>query len=261
MEDNRTSNHRKGFGRLLHVVSLFLLGLNSAAASSGSKSESASGSAAKPLFFVHIPKTGGSFVENLFHDAHIGVGKYWEWSSLLADLEPPCSPWHVPPKFHRDLDFRNYTVFTVVRDPGERTVSQAAWELSAYHEKKSMAQKLQEMRSTMARRHGFGHDYLQYTFDRDCHYLPQVEYLYDSRGHVVENILRTEFLYEDLMAFVERYRLDDVRHGLEEAGEQHTRTGNSFTVEKYVGSSEMEEIREYYKADYRFFQEHGTSFS
>mmetsp|Transcript_14697 Transcript_14697/g.55621 ORF Transcript_14697/g.55621 Transcript_14697/m.55621 type:complete len:105 (+) Transcript_14697:3548-3862(+) len=54
------------------------------------------------------------------------------------------------------------------------------WELSAYHEKKSTAQKLKlkEIEEGLGKTNNTGHDRrLRYTCERDCHYLPQVECL------------------------------------------------------------------------------------
>eukprot|EP00968_Pinguiococcus_pyrenoidosus_P005134 scaffold333_cov230-Pinguiococcus_pyrenoidosus.AAC.1 len=69
---------------------------------------------------------------------------------------------------------------------------------------------------------------------------------YDCRGNVVESILRTEFLYADLAAFVERYKLDGDKRGLVEVGGKHTRTRSSLTVGKHVTDSGRDEIRECY---------------
>jgi len=217
--------------------------------------------AAKPIFFVHIPKTGGTFIEDLFYQAGHRVGRYWrveDWARIGLDLEPPCSPWHVPPKFRRDFNFNDYTVFAVVRDPRERLLSEAGWELAFHEEHESRREKLLDIEKVIsAHYHVSGHKRLRYTFDEDCHYLPQVEYLFDSHGNVVENILRTEFLFEDMMKFAEKYDLSDVRKALEAVGGNHNRTANTATVDAYIESSGSNLVREYYKADYQFFQEHG----
>lgn len=72
--------------------------------------------------FVHIPKTGGTSIEDSLKQKDIEVGRYLNYSQYpykVADVA--CSPWHKPP-----VDFVKNS-FTVVREPFSRLESEFKW--------------------------------------------------------------------------------------------------------------------------------------
>jgi len=94
-------------------------------------------------FFLHIPKTGGTSLENYLHKDGINVGKYFftEHPSLRSIRKRPytnqcdsffcptkdcphCSGWHCPPR--RKISGS----FTIVRNPYDRLYSQFLYSMS-----------------------------------------------------------------------------------------------------------------------------------
>ena len=72
--------------------------------------------------FVHIPKTGGTSIEDSLHQKDIEVGRYLNYAQYpykVADVT--CSPWHKPP-----VDFVKNS-FSVVREPFSRLESEFKW--------------------------------------------------------------------------------------------------------------------------------------
>ena len=64
----------------------------------------------KKLMYVHIPKTGGTLIENLFVNYKVGY-KFENWSSLEC-INKNANYWHIPPSNFRKLDFSKLIVFT-----------------------------------------------------------------------------------------------------------------------------------------------------
>tara|TARA_B100001027_G_scaffold102412_1_gene70381 strand:+ start:213 stop:839 length:627 start_codon:yes stop_codon:yes gene_type:complete len=70
----------------------------------------------KRLDFIHIPKTGGTTIEDVGHKHHIKWGRNNRDSNTTVHHK--CSTWHNP---SRSFD---HTTFCVIRDPLDRMVSE-----------------------------------------------------------------------------------------------------------------------------------------
>lgn len=178
--------------------------------------------------FVHIPKNGGTFIENwashqkppllfgskrelktapiperpwkISTEASIcnisfdeeGGGRGWSPSC--------CSWWHVPPRMFIDFDIESQ-LFAVLRDPIERIVSQQRWEERLHLHKCEISANTTERNSC------FSHNIRQRLRQLkqnpmivDCHYLGQYLFVTDDRDRLLPNveILCIETLDEDL---------------------------------------------------------------
>lgn len=89
------------------------------------------------LEFMHIPKTGGTFVEQYkghyppWHDGHPEL-LLPEFNCAISDHHGlcRCAGWHVAPRFYVPSVFEGKSTFCFVRDPLDRMVSE--WKMNAH---------------------------------------------------------------------------------------------------------------------------------
>ena len=107
----------------------------------------------KQIHFVHVPKTGGTSIED-FGKSH---GRLWGRFAPSAGCKhgrectlpatvpgtPPsikeCVHWHIPPKYKVFDGAENATYFTVLREPFSRLISQATYLTGMLHTFKTCA--------------------------------------------------------------------------------------------------------------------------
>ena len=80
-------------------------------------------SASEDLVFVHIPKTGGTTIEEEAYRKH---GILWGRRALQSSNRTHCSPWHAPPSLNPGY-YSGRRVFCVVRHPLDRLISEYRW--------------------------------------------------------------------------------------------------------------------------------------
>ena len=145
----------------------------------------------KDVYFVHIPKTGGTTIERLFKKYNYFVGTYD--NKFNYNKHDFCPFWHVPPKYNKNINFKNYITFCFIRDPLERVVSEVN-----FLQVKSDINKFIKDRLINE----------DNNFVEDCHFLPQSDYIYDIYGNRVENILNFKNFDNELINFIKKYNLN-----------------------------------------------------
>lgn len=142
------------------------------------------------LYYIHIPKTGGTFVENFLRQSNVLIGRFENEmiNSSVANPDfsftPDCSHYHVPPKFY-SIDFSTVTPFTIIRHPVARLVSDYNWT-------KRYGKISQDINEFVKQNLTKGNT------TSDCHFLPQVDYIVDKNGKECQTFLRFENLDHDL---------------------------------------------------------------
>ena len=191
--------------------------------------------------FVHIPRTGGTSIEVWAKDRNFSWGAIESGGILAAWRQrwwagaPWCNTWHIPPKYDASVSSRT-PMLAAIRNPYERAVSQALYSGASCDGVDDF------VRTRLSRFHA-GERSLD-----DCHWLPQHEYVTDSRGALFENIvlLRAETLHTDFASFcgsasslphanahrkhTECHAHDAVAHGVGRAGAHHGDDGHASLI-------------------------------
>eukprot|EP00729_Bicosta_minor_P021219 gene21219-22544_t len=157
----------------------------------------------KQIHFVHVPKTGGTSIED-FGKSH---GRLWgrfapsagckhgrecTLPATVPGTPPPikeCVHWHIPPKYKVLDGAENATYFTVLREPFSRLISQATYLTGMLHTFKTCAGIDNYVYQKVSTFKANGHTD---KFD-DCHWLPQSEYLLDTSKVMMYDTLELDF--------------------------------------------------------------------
>ena len=190
----------------------------------------------KPLLFIHIPKTGGTYVEDEFKKANYNVGRHDINEKLKNEFK--CPFWHTPSKKNKKINFKEYITFTVVRNPYERILSEYNWSKFPRYKTFDVS------RSTELNDFVSNLNTSQIIEDGECHLVPQAEYLTDSYGNKVKHIIHQEKLTEELNKFIEKYKLNITLSNKKtnEKNRNHTVDELTETSKKY--------IQTYFKKDF-----------
>lgn len=159
-----------------------------------------------PLAFLHIPKTGGTAIEDLAFHHGKRWGRYIHYPLLPADSRV-CSNWHLPRAFMKqqlgeDI-YRSAQTFCVVRHPYSRAISQHIYQ-SEYDS--SLPQDEKGCNADALNRHVqriLGHGVAESMGSKrssdsvwgigaeDCHWLPQWMYTtaLDGKPNACNHIL------------------------------------------------------------------------
>eukprot|EP00440_Ansanella_granifera_P005816 gb/GFBE01006308.1/.p1 GENE.gb/GFBE01006308.1/~~gb/GFBE01006308.1/.p1 ORF type:complete len:579 (+),score=130.95 gb/GFBE01006308.1/:1-1737(+) len=166
------------------------------------------------LKFLHIPKTGGTSIEKVAKpaqswgaagqaDMHCAaeepcVGRTGDKCCHISDSDQQCSIWHVPPAVDT-VRAESYAstcqTFCVVRDPVDRFVSEFKFarkfedHVDECDSKAFLSWAVHQLDEVKKN-----------PYTRDCHFLPQVDYVYGSSdrggipGTYCTRVLRTSNL-------------------------------------------------------------------
>lgn len=165
------------------------------------------------LQFVHIPKTGGSAVEETGRENNINWGYHSYHNPMNTAMWPMgCPPWHIPPRTYFNVlknfslhPYTNKTLFTVVRNPWTRILSEYYYVFqflkkrkgNSTHDKAMLNKYVkQQIRAVIG-----SNETMKRYYRSDGHWIPQSDYIYDSTGsgrQIVEYVLRYEHLASDL---------------------------------------------------------------
>ena len=192
----------------------------------------------KPLLFIHIPKTGGTYVEEVFNKYNYKIGRFDNNKHLQEKNK--CNFWHTPVKYNKNINFKDYRVFTVVRNPYDRIISEYNWGNFGEFYKNLNVSKNTEINQFISKLNTN-----EKIYDGDCHLLPQSEYLTDYYGNKVENIIHQENLDEELEKFINKYKLNVKLKKQKNNIKEKNYTQNDLTTES------KNIIKNYYKEDFK----------
>lgn len=125
------------------------------------------------LFYIHIPKTGGTSVEQAAYDYGVRWGR-WRYSN-----------YHEPSSFFTKQEWiMKHTLFTTVRNPYNKLVSQ----FYCPHRKRSNIYSNPKIET----KEEFNTAFYE-IFSNSVHPFPQYDFVYDEEGNkVIPHVLRLE---------------------------------------------------------------------
>ena len=125
--------------------------------------------------FIHIPKTGGTSIEDTFHSRGIKAGRFAfdEDDKFLpySTMSVPCSKWHEPPRSYVNGSF------CVLRDPYTRMVSEFNYQ-KIWYEKRQMGASHTNCTCSDFDKwiHQMYTELKTNPWAHDCHFVPQTTY-------------------------------------------------------------------------------------
>eukprot|EP01083_Nonionella_stella_P005056 14720_1 len=195
----------------------------------------------KPLSFIHIPKTGGTTIEQIAKDdqRYQWGAKYWNehkqkdqlMRAICEDHESKCCckrTHHMPPMYMYDIskqypqidlsyyDLNSKSLFTVVRNPFGRLISEYWW--NQQHDNYTRVCNVKIFNKWLKfrlKKHKNIKDKTVYSLFQNecksgCHFIPQWRYTHFINGSALvpnENILHTETLDVDFNSLMKRYNM------------------------------------------------------
>jgi hypothetical protein len=148
------------------------------------------------LKFIHITKTGGTSIED------IGLLNGVMWGRHDKLLKECNIPWHLPLKLYKKNIYHTEILFTVVRNPYERIVSECFCKWGSRFKKNDLL--------TIDDFNEYIHDRVSKVSNGDFfHFVPQSEYTHDNDGkQIIHHILKFENLKEEFNNLMKLYSVN-----------------------------------------------------
>jgi len=211
--------------------------------------------------FIHIPRTGGTTVEDHGMGRSTGGVRIELWGHMHPKIlhQPPmrlgrgapCYRQHVPPSQLPEV-YKGRETFCVVRDVYSRLVSQYKYEMQMWQRLPCSQTALNSWIATIPMRYPYG---------SDCHFLDQGAYIYswnpetakvDKRKKWCKHVFQFERLQNDLNEFFATFdypmRVDDKAAWTASSKRCSLRSAN-------LSSSSKQLIARFYADDIRLLKE------
>jgi hypothetical protein len=197
------------------------------------------------ILFIHIPKTGGTIIENSLKKI-CGQSLYSNTKNvLLPDPYNTISLQHqiyttlYEYKNKLNIDFENVKIFSVVRNPYDRIISDLFWR--SVIDKKFLVNK----NSTPDKIFDIIKNNYLYRSDYDNHNIPQYKFVTDKNGDLIPNIkiFKTETLNKD-NEIINDYLKVNLNIINKDVNKDYS---------KYLNKDSIKLINEFYKKDFELF--------
>lgn len=202
------------------------------------------------LDFIHIPKTAGTTIEQAALQSGYRWGKYKpvRKKKMLdnpSDTSRRCSRWHKPYKHiypkHEYMNKSN--TFCVFRDPVERLISEYG-----HYKRNSKATNYNNAKDlNVWLRRVLDESRIKAGNNRDCHLLPQHDFIYDDHNNrVCKHVLSFSNLDHEFNMLMKKKGIDV------NLGNKQENKSNVTLTAKDIDADNMAKIRQLYKKDYHF---------
>lgn len=155
----------------------------------------------KTIFYIHIPKTAGTFIENYFEKSNVMIGRF---DKRITDSykDFSCNKYHVPPKYFSSIDFNMLEPFTVIRHPISRLISEYNYLKTFEKPRKAYDFQYTDINKFVTDNLYDGN------YSCDCHLIPQIDFIKDGDGNHCQTFLRFENLEHDLRWLCRSHNID-----------------------------------------------------
>lgn len=239
----------------------------------------------KDINFIHIPKTAGMTITELFHkylDMEVGYG--WHRfknkkvqakdilkKELINEKTLDINTWHMPISYYNEKQLKyflnNFDLFAIVRNPYSKIVSIYSFWLKYYHEKKDHDYFTSDkeyiegiydnnMNVSESGLNSFIGKLLsndKYAHELDGHLIPSYKYTHIQKSNKLEKIctiLKYENLNEDFNKFIKNNNLSIPQNSIDEI---FINTSKSKLTQDNLNSKSIKLINSYYELDFKLF--------
>ena len=151
------------------------------------------------LIFIHIPKCGGTSIENSLN--FIEKGKYWGFDKKISKkLNFPHELQHMTYNAYKKLikNFKDYKIFTIVRNPFDRAIS--LYKDTKF--KRSDIRKYLQLKEKFT----FNEFLIKVQKSNHIHHKNQIYFLNNLNLNKIE-VLRFENFENEFKSFLNNYKL------------------------------------------------------
>jgi len=198
----------------------------------------------KKLWYVHIPKTGGSLIEELL--IKYKLARHFEnWKSFGIKIIHP-SPWHMLPSKFKQLDFSKLNVFVSIRDPIQRILSEFVWQRNRKIKYNEINKWIVESLKSHVKNNN----------TEDNHFEPQIKFIIDYYGNTIpyDNILICDKYnyHKNIKNFAERNNLTIINFdkAITNMSKYHTNKTDYDYLYRQLKPETVQLIKNYYRDDF-----------
>lgn len=190
----------------------------------------------KKLFFIHIPKTGGTSVEKFLTDNNNQISFFTSTGSVFINGH---TPQHITFREIQNLgiDKDEFLFFTIIRNPVERVISEYKWLCDTNWHTRNKTKIGEDWNFDIFLEHFLNYDNSS-IFDN--HNLSNFDYIVNLKGEIDNRIQLVNFFDIEKIEKIVGYS------GLKNYREYK---GNSHPIE--LNSNHIDKIKRFYSDDYK----------
>ena len=232
------------------------------------------------IYFIHIPKTAGTSMEHIFYEKKGCIGscffnKLHKKDILNNTMYNNVSLWHIPLQYFKQSFINNiisnYTIFTIVRNPYERIISDFKFWIQFYDARQNIRRKLKHNEKYLLNQiekiydnnfvmdannlNQFINSILKnnkYMTQLDGHHIPMYYYLTNNDNNIMSNvhILKHENLNDDFNDFI---RKNNLQIPSNVARDYKTNVSKNTLSVQNINDKNVKLINKIYKKDFALF--------